>query len=113
MVNNNDEYEKMLLDNLRKFIFEDIYRKRIVHFMVNGPDLIFRGQLLAKVGNLHVFKTDKNKYVCIDDDLIKRRVAVFSEENEIVNFFGFGVPAKKLYEKIGINKDLYIMDLTK
>lgn len=81
--------------------------------MFNESDLIFRGQLLAKVDNLHVFKTDRNKYVCLNDDLIKRIVAVVSEENEIVNFFGFGIDAKKLYEKLEINKDLYIMDLTK
>lgn len=88
----------------------------------NGPDFVFDGELIAEVfdpkTSMAVFKTssrlEKNLFVCVlqkyEDE---RRAEVVRSHENIITFFGMSILSKKLYEKIGINKDYYIIDFTK
>lgn len=82
--------------------------------LYDKPDIVFNGLEIANQDGCHfVYVTNKGDFVCLIDDFIDKKACVAKTEKEIVNFFGFGVYAKHLYRKIGIDKDLYITDLSK
>jgi len=92
----------------------------------SGPDLTFTGYLVAwsssmshknhkRWTDLNLYRTKGGVYICeeigrstVDGEKDLRQVETAKTDNEVIEFFGDGWLAKKLYDFAGINATIHV-----